>query len=85
MGFEWHGSLSATRKNAHSVLYFYAFIIILFILLNKKCYNKKRKNMSAVIAYLINPHKVCYEMDKTSIFMFEILEPGGSALGKYSI
>ena len=27
----------------------------------------------------------CYEMDKTSIFMFEILEPGGSALGKYSI
>ena len=26
-----------------------------------------------------------YEMDKTSIFMFEILEPGGSALGKYSI
>ena len=25
---------------------------------------------------------VCYEMDKTSIFMFEILEPGGSALGK---
>ena len=29
--------------------------------------------------------KLCYEMDKTSIFMFEILEPGGSALGKYSI
>ena len=28
---------------------------------------------------------MCYEMDKTSIFMFEILEPGGSALGKYSI
>ena len=27
----------------------------------------------------------CYEMDKTSISMFEILEPGGSALGKYSI
>ena len=29
----------------------------------------------------------CYEMDKTSICMFEILEPGGggSALGKYSI
>ena len=27
----------------------------------------------------------CYEMDKTSIFMFEILEPVGSALGKYSI
>ena len=26
-----------------------------------------------------------YEMDKTSISMFEILEPGGSALGKYSI
>ena len=24
-------------------------------------------------------------MDKTSISMFEILEPGGSALGKYSI
>ena len=24
----------------------------------------------------------CYEMDKTSIFMFEIFEPGGSALGK---
>ena len=28
---------------------------------------------------------MCYEMDKTSIFMFEILEPRGSALGKYSI
>ena len=28
---------------------------------------------------------VCYEMGKTSISMFEILEPGGSALGKYSI
>ena len=28
---------------------------------------------------------ICYEMDKTSISMFEILEPGGSALGKYSI
>ena len=28
---------------------------------------------------------LCYEMDKTSIFMFEILEPGGSALGKYGI
>ena len=28
---------------------------------------------------------LCYEMDKTSISMFEILEPGGSALGKYSI
>ena len=27
----------------------------------------------------------CYEVDKTSISMFEILEPGGSALGKYSI
>ena len=27
----------------------------------------------------------CYEKDKTGIFMFEILEPGGSALGKYSI
>ena len=35
---------------------------------------------------------VCYEMDKTSISMLEILEPGGgggggggSALGQYSI
>ena len=28
---------------------------------------------------------VCYEMGKTSISMFEILEPGGSALGKDSI
>ena len=28
---------------------------------------------------------ICYEMDKTGISMFEILEPGGSALGKYSI
>ena len=28
---------------------------------------------------------LCYEMDETSISMFEILEPGGSALGKYSI
>ena len=27
----------------------------------------------------------CYEMDKTSISMFEILEPRGSSLGKYSI
>ena len=27
----------------------------------------------------------CYEMDKTSISMFEILKPGGSAWGKYSI
>ena len=27
----------------------------------------------------------CYEMDKTSISMFEILEPRGSALGKYSL
>ena len=25
----------------------------------------------------------CYEMDKTNISMFEILEPGGSALGQY--
>ena len=28
---------------------------------------------------------ICYEMDKTSISMFEIPEPGGSALGQYSI
>ena len=28
---------------------------------------------------------ICYEMDKTSISMFEILEPGGSAFGQYSI
>ena len=24
----------------------------------------------------------CYEMDKTSIFMFEILEPGGVSFGQ---
>ena len=25
---------------------------------------------------------LCYEMDKTSIFMFEILEPGGVSFGQ---
>ena len=30
--------------------------------------------------YILNQKRIpCYEMDKTSIFMFEILEPGGSA------
>ena len=37
------------------------------------------------LADALNKRVVCYEMDKTSIFMFEILEPEGSALGKYSI
>ena len=39
---------------------------------------------SGVIFYHSGNDK-CYEMDKTSISMFEILEPEGSAVGKYSI
>ena len=43
------------------------------------------KLISAFVFAIRIVQSLCYEMDKTSIFMFEILEPGGSALGKYSI
>ena len=32
---------------------------------------------SEIFSDLLFLQAVCYEMDKTSIFMFEILEPGG--------
>ena len=53
VGCKWHGSLSPTRKNAHSI---FCFIIIIFPFKNKIIIIKQ-KNMSAEITYLINLHK----------------------------
>ena len=41
--------------------------------------------VKAHMQYTANLTTVCYEMDKTNISMFEIIEPGGSALGQYIV
>ena len=63
------GVQSGTGEKHKTTQHWYTFFI--FIVTSCTQYNKRTW--------------YCYEMDKTSIFMFEILEPGGSALGKYSI
>ena len=41
----------------------------------------KKKTYCDIVFFSLREN-FCYEMDKTNISMFEILEPEGSALGK---
>ena len=59
--------------------------LIICILFHLYKYNYEKNILKNSFSCNCEGLPVCYEMDKTSIFMFEILEPGGSALGKYSI